>query len=152
MKQISIWTGCVCAFSKFPLPRILTFRNYAPIFIFYFLRKVPDFFFSIEVLPPFKYFRSNKLVIASQWHFILRKIACIYVGGEEKFCSFWQWAVQELFMSEFMRHVGSYQQTSYSESTASLWLSLRLQVCFLLHYGSDHSLISLLFWIRAFFL
>ncbi|CAA7408092.1 unnamed protein product [Spirodela intermedia] len=35
---------------------------------------------------------------------------------------------EELFMSEFMRHVGSYQQTSYSESTASLWLSLRLQL------------------------
>ncbi|XP_073104173.1 ABC transporter C family member 13 isoform X5 [Elaeis guineensis] len=35
---------------------------------------------------------------------------------------------EEFFMGRFMEHVTLYQQTSYSELTASLWLSLRLQV------------------------
>ncbi|MQM07035.1 hypothetical protein Taro_039864 [Colocasia esculenta] len=35
---------------------------------------------------------------------------------------------EELFMARFMQHVALYQQTSYSELTASLWLSLRLQL------------------------
>ncbi|XP_078443513.1 multidrug resistance-associated protein 11 isoform X2 [Wolffia australiana] len=35
---------------------------------------------------------------------------------------------EELFLGEFMRHLRRYQQTSYSESIASLWLSLRLQL------------------------
>uniref|UniRef100_A0A1D1XUS0 ABC-type xenobiotic transporter n=1 Tax=Anthurium amnicola TaxID=1678845 RepID=A0A1D1XUS0_9ARAE len=35
---------------------------------------------------------------------------------------------EELFMARFMQHVALYQQTSYSELIASLWLSLRLQL------------------------
>lgn len=35
---------------------------------------------------------------------------------------------QDFFLATFTRHVLMYQQTSYSELTASLWLSLRLQV------------------------
>ncbi|XP_043706853.1 ABC transporter C family member 13 isoform X2 [Telopea speciosissima] len=36
---------------------------------------------------------------------------------------------EEIFMAKFTENVSVYQQTSYSEITASLWLSLRLQVC-----------------------
>ncbi|URE01084.1 ABC transporter transmembrane region [Musa troglodytarum] len=36
--------------------------------------------------------------------------------------------LQEIFMARFLEHVRLYQQTSYSEQTASLWLSLRLQL------------------------
>lgn len=35
---------------------------------------------------------------------------------------------QELFMGRFIEHMTRYQRTSYSEISASLWLSLRLQV------------------------
>ncbi|KAJ6809460.1 ABC transporter C family member 13 [Iris pallida] len=35
---------------------------------------------------------------------------------------------EELFMARFIEYVALYQQTSYSELTASLWLSLRLQL------------------------
>ncbi|KAJ3683780.1 hypothetical protein LUZ60_014007 [Juncus effusus] len=35
---------------------------------------------------------------------------------------------EELFMNKFMENVALYQQASYSELTASLWLSLRLQL------------------------
>ncbi|URE01087.1 ABC transporter transmembrane region [Musa troglodytarum] len=35
---------------------------------------------------------------------------------------------EEIFMARFLEHVRLYQQTSYSEQTASLWLSLRLQL------------------------
>ncbi|KAK6911073.1 ABC transporter type 1, transmembrane domain, partial [Dillenia turbinata] len=36
--------------------------------------------------------------------------------------------VEEIFLAGFSEHVTLYQRTSYSEITASLWLSLRLQV------------------------
>ncbi|XP_038982338.1 ABC transporter C family member 13-like isoform X1 [Phoenix dactylifera] len=35
---------------------------------------------------------------------------------------------EEFFLARFMEHITLYQQTSYSERTASLWLSLRLQL------------------------
>ncbi|XP_073010335.1 ABC transporter C family member 13 isoform X3 [Typha latifolia] len=35
---------------------------------------------------------------------------------------------EELFMTRFIEHISLYQQTSFSELTASLWLSLRLQL------------------------
>ncbi|KAK8918386.1 ABC transporter C family member 13 [Platanthera zijinensis] len=35
---------------------------------------------------------------------------------------------EEFFMAKFSEHVGLYLKTSYSETTASLWLSLRLQL------------------------
>ncbi|XP_020082165.1 ABC transporter C family member 13 isoform X1 [Ananas comosus] len=37
-------------------------------------------------------------------------------------------AKEELFMARFMEHVSLYQRTTYSELTAGLWLSLRLQL------------------------
>lgn len=37
---------------------------------------------------------------------------------------------QDFFFTTFSQHVTLYQQTSYTELTASLWLSLRLQVLY----------------------
>lgn len=51
--------------------------------------------------------------------------------------------MQELFMARFMEHVSLYQRTTYSELTAGLWLSLRLQVFFLLF---SSNLIYIIAW------
>lgn len=42
------------------------------------------------------------------------------------------YAWQENFVDRFIEHLTLYQRTSYSEIIASLWLSLRLQVSFLI--------------------
>lgn len=39
--------------------------------------------------------------------------------------------LQEYFESRFREQLTLYQHSSYSEMMASLWLSLRLQVCYL---------------------
>ncbi|KAF8393024.1 hypothetical protein HHK36_021265 [Tetracentron sinense] len=49
---------------------------------------------------------------------------------------------QEFFLARFTENVALYQQTSYSEITASLWLSLRLQVGLALSYAAP--IVSLL--------
>ncbi|XP_031269969.1 ABC transporter C family member 13-like isoform X2 [Pistacia vera] len=49
---------------------------------------------------------------------------------------------QEYFLAKFNEHVALYQRTSYSELTASLWLSLRLQVGLALSYAAP--IVSLL--------
>ncbi|XP_065007832.1 ABC transporter C family member 13 isoform X1 [Musa acuminata AAA Group] len=43
-------------------------------------------------------------------------------------CTIRAFKKEEIFMARFLEHVRLYQQTSYSEQTASLWLSLRLQL------------------------
>ncbi|KAK8952718.1 ABC transporter C family member 13 [Platanthera guangdongensis] len=49
---------------------------------------------------------------------------------------------KEFFMAKFSEHVGLYLKTSYSETTASLWLSLRLQAGLALSYAAP--IVSLL--------
>lgn len=52
---------------------------------------------------------------------------------------------QECFLAKFIKHLRLYQQTTYTELTASLWLSLRIQVYFIIDIYSWGYIYNLLY-------
>lgn len=101
------------------MPRVLNVFFFIPFFLFFLVKQIMALYFiNLLCKSCFQIYSYGLLMSDSLWwsQLIEFQNQSMLVFG------------QDFFLAAFTRHVLMYQQTSYSELTASLWLSLRLQV------------------------